>query len=416
MRVLTVLPTVPVPATAGLQLRMLETLQIVRALGCHSTVLAFQTEENDAGVEQLHAHCDDAIAGGHRIPYDEFSVGQRARQRLKFLTNAAFRRPGHVYPFSVRYDRMGASEIVTETIAQTKPDSVILPSYLAHYAVAAERAGCRVIIDAADVHTDLTRAFLREYGARNPVKIPGLLANHLAARSQERLFLSRVDEIWCTSEPEAVRLSSISGHRRVVVVPNAVPVSSVSPTPLVDEPIVGFIGTFGYTPNLDAVEVLVDEVLPLLRPLVPDVQVRLAGAGLPASTAQRLRQIPNVEVLGQVVDANAFVAGCRVMAFPVRLRGGVPLKLIEAMAAARPVVTTRAMVSGLGFRNGREVLVADSTPDMAHAIAALLSDQEFASRIAASARQTFEREFSTEAVVARLAASDTCVLRRREEL
>ena len=48
-RVLTVLPAVPVPATAGLQLRMIEVLQIVRALGCHSTVLAFETEDGDPG-------------------------------------------------------------------------------------------------------------------------------------------------------------------------------------------------------------------------------------------------------------------------------------------------------------------------------------------------------------------------------
>ena len=415
MRVLTVLPAVPVPATTGLQLRMLEVLQIVRALGCHSTVLAFETETSDAGVEPLHTYCDDAIAGGHRIPYAEFSVGDRVRQRLEFLTNAAFRRPGQVYPFSVRYDRMGARQVVADAIAQTKPDSVILPSFLAHYAVAAEPAGCGVIIDAADVHTDLTRAFLREYGARNPVKIPGLLANYLAARSQEHLFLSRVDEIWCTSEPEAVRFASISGHRRVIVIPNAIPVASVRPTPVVDEPIVGFIGTFDYTPNLDAVEVLVDEVLPVLRTLVPDVQVRLAGAGTLVAIEQRLRATPNVEVLGRVVDANAFVAGCRVMAIPVRLRGGVPLKLIEAMAAARPVVTTSEMVSGLGFRDGCEVLIADSAPAIARAVSGLLSDQEFASRIAASARRTFEREFSTEAVVARLLASDTRVLKRRAD-
>lgn len=409
MRVLTVLPAVPVPATAGLQLRMLEVLQIVRALGCHSTVLAFQTEERDAGIEQLHTHCDEAIAGGHRIPYDAFSAGQRVRQRLQFVSDAARRRPGDIYPFSVRYDRMGAMEVVAAALARTKPDSVILPSFMAHYTTAAERAGCATVIDAADVHTDLTRAFLRKYGKRNPIKIPGLLANHLAARSQERLFLSRVGEIWCTSEPEATRLSSISGNRRVIVVPNAIPVSSISPTPLVREPIVGFIGTYAYTPNLDAAVVLVDEILPLLRALAPGVRVRLAGTGMPAAIEQRLRHTPNVEVLGPVADAAAFVAGCRVMALPVRLRGGVPLKLVEAMAARRPVVTTSEMVEGLHLRNGREVLVADSPQEAASALQALLSDDELASRIASSARRTFEQEFSTEAVVARLAASKTRV-------
>lgn len=405
MRVLTVLPAIPIPATAGLQLRMLEILQIVRGLGGRSTVLAFQTEEGDTGIEQMYGYCDEAIAGGRRIPYGAFSAGRRVRQRLEFVSNALRRRPGHIYPFSVRYDRMGAEAIVAQTIARTAPDYVILPSFLAHYAVAVESAGCRTIIDAADVLTDVTRAFLREYGRRRPIKIPGLAANHLAARSQERLFLPGADEIWCTSEPEAARLTTISGNRHIIVVPNAIPVSSVSPTPLPDEPVVGFIGTYAYTPNLDAAVVLVDEVLPLLRTIVPEVQVRLAGTGMPAEVERRLRHTPNVQVLGPVADAAAFVAGCRVMAFPVRLRGGVPLKLIEAMAAQRPVVTTSEMVNGLGLRNGREILVEDSPREMANAIRSLLLDGDLAASIASSARRRFERELSTEAVIARLTAS-----------
>src|SRR5439155_653214 len=86
----------------------------------------------------------------------------------------------------------------------------------------------------------------------------------------------------------------------------------------------------------DAAIVLVDDVLPLLRVLAPDVRVRLAGTGMPADIEQRLNLTPNVQVVGPVGDAAGFVAGCRVMALPIRRRGGVPFKLIEAMAAQRP--------------------------------------------------------------------------------
>src|SRR5947207_6389376 len=73
-RVLTVLPAMPLPATAGLQLRMVEELQIVRALGCHSTVLAFRTEDDDPGAERLSTLCDDTITGGQRVPFQSFSA------------------------------------------------------------------------------------------------------------------------------------------------------------------------------------------------------------------------------------------------------------------------------------------------------------------------------------------------------
>jgi glycosyltransferase involved in cell wall biosynthesis len=404
-RVLTVLPAVPLPATTGLQLRMLEVLQIVRAVGAHSIVLAFETEDDDEGIDPLSTLCEEAIAGGRRVPYETFSVGDRVGQRLQFLSNAVRRRPGDIYPSSVRYDRMGAKDIVADTIARTKPDFVILPSFLAHYAPVVDRAGCKTVIDAADVLTDVTRAFLREYGARNPIKLPGLAANHLAARSQERLFLPDVDEIWCTSEPEAARLSSISGNGRVLVVPNAIPASSISIAPRPDRPIVGFIGTYTYTPNLDAALVLVDDVLPLLRELAPDVRIRLAGTGMPAAIEQRFLLKPNVEVSGPVGDAARFVAGCRVMALPVRIRGGVPLKLVEAMASQRPIVGTSALVSGLDLRSGEALLVADSPRELANAIHLVLSDNELATRLASNARRIFEQELSTEAVIARLAQS-----------
>ena len=80
-RVLTVLPAVPLPATTGLQLRMLEVLQIVRAFGGHSTVLAFETEDDDEGIDPLSTLCEEAIAGGRRVPYETFSVGDRVFHR-----------------------------------------------------------------------------------------------------------------------------------------------------------------------------------------------------------------------------------------------------------------------------------------------------------------------------------------------
>jgi len=160
-RVLTVLPAMPLPATAGLSLRMVEELQIVRALGCHSTVLAFQTEDDDPGAERLSTLCDEAIAGGQRVPYQVFSAAERAQQHLQFVYNALRHRRGDIYPLSVRYDRMGAKDVVADAVARTKPDFVILPSFLSHYAPVVAGAGCGTVIDAADVLRDLTRAFVR---------------------------------------------------------------------------------------------------------------------------------------------------------------------------------------------------------------------------------------------------------------
>jgi glycosyltransferase involved in cell wall biosynthesis len=101
------------------------------------------------------------------------------------------------------------------------------------------------------------------------------------------------------------------------------------------------------------------------------------------------------------------------MALPVRIRGGVPLKLIEAMAAQRPVVTTSAMVAGLRLVNGRDLLVADSPSGFAHALHLLLSDEDFAVSVATAARRIFEEELSTEAVMDRIVSSSVLAVDRQ---
>ena len=101
------------------------------------------------------------------------------------------------------------------------------------------------------------------------------------------------------------------------------------------------------------------------------------GAGI----EQRLSLTPNVQVMGPVGDAAGFVAGCRVMALPIRRRGGVPFKLVEAMAAQRPVVATSALVSGLELPSGQALFIADSPREFAAAVVRLCNDPAFHSNV-----------------------------------
>jgi glycosyltransferase involved in cell wall biosynthesis len=85
------------------------------------------------------------------------------------------------------------------------------------------------------------------------------------------------------------------------------------------------------------------------------------------------------------------------MAMPIRIRGGVPLKLVEALACGRPVVATPELVQGLLLIQGREVLVADHERDIATDVVRLLTNRELAERIATEGRRRFERDLSLEA-------------------
>jgi glycosyltransferase involved in cell wall biosynthesis len=96
-----------------------------------------------------------------------------------------------------------------------------------------------------------------------------------------------------------------------------------------------------------------------------------------------------------------------VLALPVFIRGGVPLKLIEAMARGKAIVATRELVDGLGLVDGKDVLIHGQPQEFAGAIVSLLRDEGLRQRLGAAARATFVRDFSL---------SSTETLLRRESV
>jgi glycosyltransferase involved in cell wall biosynthesis len=121
--------------------------------------------------------------------------------------------------------------------------------------------------------------------------------------------------------------------------------------------------------------------------------------------------LKNVEVLGQVADSGRFMDDCSVLALPVFIRGGVPLKVIEAMARGKAVVASPELIDGLAIADGEDMLVRTAPDDFAAAIVSLLGDASLREQLGIHARATFVRDFSisnAEAILRR----DSVLLRR----
>jgi glycosyltransferase involved in cell wall biosynthesis len=384
----------------GLQLRLLVILRVVRALGARSSAIYFDNGEPRGRPEELADLCDTVTCAGRTRPYATFSVRERVVQRLGFTVDALRRRLGTQYPFSLPYDAIGAGHRIAAEAARVGADVVVLPTFLGHYAPRLRADGRAVIGDATDVLEIQARNFLRQYGRRRPERLPGLLANYVAMRSLERLALPLCAEIWANSEPQAGELRQVAPRSDVVVIGNVLDEEEVTPSPLPREPVVGFIGSYRYTPNLDAARHLVEEVAPALRALRPDARVALAGAGLPRDVERRWNAAAGVDVLGRVPDSGAFMRSCRVLAFPLFFESGPPLKVVEALAHARPTVVSPEIGAALGLRDGHDALVASTARAGADAIARLMQDDALAERLARHGRETFERRFSLRSTVA----------------
>ncbi len=239
-----------------------------------------------------------------------------------------------------------------------------------------------VVLNAHNVETDLVESFRRI--ERNPILRARWAWEVSKTRRHESSVLAAVDAVCATSDADAAALERLGGHR-IVLVPNGVSIEEVPyafPT-LSHE--IAYVGHFGFRPNVAAALELVHGVLPFLRKRVHDATAVLIGRDPPPALL-RLRG-PLVDVTGELPDAVSRLRLAGATVIPLRAGSGSRLKVLEAMAAGVPVVSTPYGVTGIAAQPGRDVLVASTTEGLAEAAAVVMTDPHRAGALSAAGRQ-----------------------------
>jgi glycosyltransferase involved in cell wall biosynthesis len=211
-------------------------------------------------------------------------------------------------------------------------------------------------------------------------------------RTLEQRWWRRADAVAVTSEREVPTVSRHAPETAVGVVPNAVDPDEFVPGGDPNPDSVLFMGTLGYRPNIDAVEWLLGEVLPELRRLHPDASLTIVGHGEQQDLA-RFRQ-PGVEVTGRVPDVRPYLEKAAVTVAPLRIGGGTRLKVVEALAMGKAVVSTRLGCEGLNVVDGEHGLVGDDAPAFASAVAGLLTNPGQCRRLGEAGRALVVEHYS----------------------
>jgi glycosyltransferase involved in cell wall biosynthesis len=146
-------------------------------------------------------------------------------------------------------------------------------------------------------------------------------------------------------------------------------------------------------PNRDAVEYFVTEILPTLRELVPGLRFVVAGRNPSQSMLQRYRSFPDVEFTGNVADMRPIIASAAVCVVPLRIGSGTRLKIIEAAAMGKAVVTTRLGAEGLNLCPGEDIVLADEPEEFAKATATLLADKSRRRELGRAARRRVQQRY-----------------------
>ncbi|MCB9263216.1 MAG: glycosyltransferase [Flavobacteriales bacterium] len=160
------------------------------------------------------------------------------------------------------------------------------------------------------------------------------------------------------------------------------------------------IGSLEWLPNLEAVMWFLDEVWPHILQKTDKISFFVAGKGMPENLKNL--KLKNVEMVGEVDSATAFVADKAITVVPLKSGSGIRLKILEAMSAGKVVISTTIGAQGINYSENENILIADTPEAFAQSLINVVEDNAYRKIIQQNARQLIENQYSNKSVVAKL--------------
>ena len=221
----------------------------------------------------------------------------------------------------------------------------------------------------------------------NPIRKISYTLEAVRMSRYERRTLARFHHIIAVSENDRQQMLEMDPTCEITVVPTGVDTQEfqVAPPSSITPPRVVFTGSMDWEPNIDAVEYFCMQIWPRVLGEFPDAIFQIVGRH-PFAKVQRLAS-KSVQVTGTVPSVTDYLRDATVVVVPLRIGGGTRLKIYEAMAMGKALVSTSIGAEGLTFQNGRDLLLADDATAFAEAILLLLRDAQARRRFEVAAAQ-----------------------------
>ena len=397
MKILFLSPTVPFPLTDGGRIRVFNLLKQIAAKS-DVTLLALETQPTDAeGVPELQQLGIQV----HLVP------NAPTLPRLSFgtLLNAFFKRQ----PITVaRYARPAYRQKFRDLVATEKFDLVHYEMF--HTAQLRADTDLPGVLSQQNVDSAIWRRLCGE--TTHPFYKFVYWTQQLAFQRYERVLSPKFDAVACTSDIDAAVFQQHCAEDTIEIIPNGVDVTHYQPDFSSEAPAhLIYIGSMDWYPNEDAVAFFADEVLPRIQEKVPDVQFSIVG-GNPSGRVQKLAQREGVIVTGRVPEIKPYFAEATVFIVPLRIGSGTRLKILEALAMGKAIVSTSVGAEGLDLKNGEEIFIADEPIAFADAVTRLLTDLSLRRKIGENGRARVEQDYDWRSIGEKLHQLYTRISRR----
>ncbi len=388
MKVLQLCIKPPYPSVDGGTMAMNSITQGLLRAGCEVRVLTMESDKHPADMAKLPA--DYREATHFEAVYVDLGV--------KPLEAAVAMLCGESYHVR-RFRSEAFAGRLRAVLEQEDFDVVHLESvFMTPYVPLIRRfSKARVVLRAHNVEHVIWRRVAES--TRRGLKRWYLKHLALTLRAYELEHVNDYDGVVCITRNDAEYFRSQGCRRPVTAIPFGVEPEEV---PSVDvEPASLFhIGAMDWMPNRESVAWLLDEVWPVVYREVPQAHLYLAGRRMPRKWMDA--SIEGVTVVGEVPDAGHFIAGKQINVVPLLSGSGIRVKIIEAMAAGKAVVTTSVGASGIEFTDGENLLIADTPQQFAACIKRLVEDQDYCRSVGVAAAHLVAEQYDVGSLTQKL--------------
>ena len=368
MNILFLNAEIPYPPRGGSKIRV---YHLLRHLAQHHEVTLFGFTYGDFEVPAVEALGD--LCRVVAVPWQEAGVYRAMRERGPW--GARFHYWQHLLlsptPYIVAFfDLPEAHRRVAQLLAAESFDVIHAETtYMAQFLPRRKREA-RHVVGLQNVEWLRHRRLARR-GQRSLDRLIG----HWEARKMRRwesAALRRADLVCTVSAPEAALVRALAPETRVCCVPNGVDTEAFQPRPGREDPHphLVFVGTLSYPPNTEAVLHFYRRILPWIRAAVPDVHLTVVGQQPPPEV--RALASGEITVTGTVPDVRPYLRAAQVVVVPLLQGAGTRLKILEALAMGKAVVSTRIGAEGLDLTHGEELFIADGDEEFARRTVELL--------------------------------------------
>jgi glycosyltransferase involved in cell wall biosynthesis len=354
--------------------------QLARRHNLTAAMLVDDEFDVDECCRAMQAYCREVVM----VPNPK--GGQRLAKRLLQIRSLASTRSFE----RLRVTLPAMQQSLNQILRTTRFDVVNLEfSFLGSYDLRKAPSGEKLpllVVDSHNIDYDLARQYARSGGSL--IRRLYAEANWRKLRREELRTYRDADGVYLCSAADERRLLDHAPSARTIVIPNAADVEFYQPRST-DSPADGrtvlFFGLLSYVPNVDAVSHFVGNIWPHIVAAHPEAHFKIIGGQPPRSLLALAG--PRVELTGFVPDLRPHLAAAAAVVVPLRLGGGTRLKIVEAMAMGKAIVSTTLGAEGIEATPERDILIADQPATFADAVNRLLAEPALATRIGQAARQ-----------------------------